>query len=305
MKKIIIDTDPGIDDAQALCYALAHPQLEVLGLTCIYGNVSVELACQNALRICELTNRSVPVACGMAKPLEIAPNPVASFVHGENGLGNISLPSPSTTVDTRSAARFIIDTVRQYPGEVTLVPIGPLTNLAVALQQAPDIADLVAEVVIMGGAFNRAGNVSQFAEANIWNDPHAANRVMTASWPVSMHGLDVTHQVVFSAEYLRQLASSSVRAGGFLCRASEFYIDFYQQNNGFDGCCPHDLLALAYTANPQWFQTTQAEFQVTTDGPEIGRTLASQNARSNKRYATGVDVARLLTDYQQITGSLA
>ena len=304
MKKIIIDTDPGIDDAQALCYAMAHPQLELLALTTIFGNVSVELATQNALQLCELTGSTALVAQGEHQPLQIKPHPVADFVHGKNGFGNVDLPPPARQADSRSAAELIVEIVRQHPGEVSLVPIGPLTNIAQALQLAPDIAELAAEVIIMGGAVEVAGNVSPYAEANIWNDPHAAKQVLDAKWPVTLHGLDVTHQVIFSPEFLDTLAQQSPQCGGFLRDASQFYVDFYQSRNGFNGCCPHDLLAICYAANPQWYTTRTSNFSVTTEGEEIGRTTAIADKPGNKRYATAVDVDSLLEDYLKITGGL-
>ncbi len=304
MKKIIIDTDPGIDDAQALCYAMAHPELELLALTCIYGNVSVDLATQNALRLCELTGSTTPVAQGARSPLTIAPHPVADFVHGKNGFGNIELAQPSRQADSRSAAELIVDLIRQHPGEISLLPIGPLTNIALALQLAPDIVELVDEVIIMGGAVNVAGNVSPFSEANIWNDPHAAQQVLSADWPVTLNGLDVTHQVIFTLDYLDKLAQLSPQCGGFLRDASRFYADFYRQRNGFNGCCPHDLLAICYATNPQWYETNASSFSVITEGEESGRTIAVEGQPVNKRYATKVDVEALLEDYLQVTGSL-
>lgn len=304
MKKIIIDTDPGIDDAQALCYAMAHPQLELLALTCIYGNVAVDLATQNALRLCELTKSTAIVAQGAASPLVIDPHPVADFVHGKNGFGNVELAKPSRQADSRSAAELIVDLIRQHPGQVSLLPIGPLTNIALALQLAPDIVELVDEVVIMGGAIDVPGNVSPFAEANIWNDPHAAQQVLSANWPITLHGLDVTHQVIFTLDYLDSLAKLSPQCGGFLRDASRFYADFYRQRNGFNGCCPHDLLAVYYAANPLSYQTTACNFDVVTEGEESGRTRAIEDRSANKRYATKVNVEALLEDYLQITGSL-
>ena len=215
MKKIILDTDPGIDDAIALCYALNHPELEVLALTTIYGNVAVDLATQNALRLVELNsgdlnNATVPVATGTGTPLKIAPNPVVDFVHGANGFGEIQLPEPSLQAASQSAAELIVDLIHKHPGEITLVAVGPLSNIALALELSPDIATLVKDVVVMGGAFHREGNVTAYAEANIWNDPHAAQQVFTANWPLTVHGLDVTYQISFSPAYLDRLALSLI-----------------------------------------------------------------------------------------------
>lgn len=300
-QKIIIDTDPGIDDAIALCYAMAHPNLEVVALTSIFGNVSAQLGADNALRLCDLTGHSIPVAKGADVPRAINPRPVADFVHGSNGFGNINLPEPSRHATSISAAELIVEKVSESPGEITLVPVGPLTNLALALDIAPEIADKVKEVVVMGGVFFSKGNVTPHAEANIWNDPHAAQRVLTADWPVVMHGLDITYQITFDRNYLDKLAQATPIVGGFLRDAADFYIKFYEENHNIKGCCPHDLLAVAYAANPQWFNTEAGVLDVVTSGEEIGRTTTSASAGSpNKAVATKVDRDALLHDYLQV-----
>ncbi len=300
MKKIILDTDPGIDDAIAICYALNHPQLDVLALTTIFGNVATELATQNALRLCELNKHNVAVATGTAVPLQIAPHPVADFVHGSNGFGEIELPSPAQKPITSSAAEFIVDTIKKHPGEVTLVAVGPLSNIALALELAPEIASQVSEVVVMGGAFHRNGNVSKHAEANIWNDPHAAQQVFTADWPLTVHGLDVTYQISFSADYLATIAANSPTVGGFLRDAAKFYSKFYKSQLNFDGCCPHDQLALSYLSNPEWYTLEQGSLDVVTDGEAIGKTTIITNDKSNKSIATKVNRDALLADYAEV-----
>ena len=309
MKKIIVDTDPGIDDAIALCYALNHPQLEVLALTTIYGNVAVDLATQNALRLVELnasesTGVAVPVATGSSTPLKITPNPVADFVHGANGFGGIQLPEPSLQAASQSAAELIVDLIHQYPGEITLVAVGPLSNIALALELSPEIATLTKEVVVMGGAFHREGNVTPHAEANIWNDPHAAKQVFTADWPLTVHGLDVTYQISFSPAYLDQLAEKSDKVGTFLRDAAKFYIKFYKEQHNFDGCCPHDQLALSYITHPEWFTLESGSLDVVTDGEPIGKTTIettnSNTTVNNKRIATAVNREALLKEYAAI-----
>ncbi len=297
MKKIIIDTDPGIDDAFALCYAMAHPQLDVVALTTVFGNVDTALATENALKLCQLNNAKIPVAHGAEKPLSITPNPHSYFVHGDNGFGNIALPDSPATATRESAAEIIIEKILAHPGEVTLVAVGPLTNLALALEQAPQIAQAVESVVIMGGAFDRPGNVTPYAEANVWNDPHAAQKVLTANWPVVIHGLDVTHQITFNREFFDNLAAASPITGKFLHDAAEFYIDFYEQRNGFDGCCPHDQIALTYITNPQWFESESAAIDVVTEGEEIGRTFRSSGSTAKKLIVNKVDPGQLIDDY--------
>ena len=301
MTKVIIDTDPGIDDAIALCYAMAHPQLDIVAMTSIFGNVSASLAADNALRLCKLNNATIPVACGASTPLEMAPNPHADFVHGANGFGNIEIPPGDEEPVDSSAAELIVEQVRKYPKEITIIAVGPLTNLALALQLAPDIADKVKEVIVMGGAFYKDGNVSPHAEANIWNDPHAAKRVLGADWPLVIHGLDITYQIAFDREYFEQLATVNPTVGSFLKQSADFYIDFYMEHHNFSGCCPHDLLAVVYATNPQWFECEDATFDVITEGEKVGKTLNTKAstiaAASNKKIALKVDKDALLADY--------
>ena len=306
MKKIILDTDPGIDDAIALCYALNHPELEVLALTTIYGNVAVDLATQNALRLVELNsgdlnNATVPVATGTGTPLKIAPNPVADFVHGANGFGEIQLPEPSLQAASQNAAELIVDLIHKHPGEITLVAVGPLSNIALALELSPDIATLVKDVVVMGGAFHREGNVTAYAEANIWNDPHAAQQVFTANWPLTVHGLDVTYQISFSPAYLDRLARHSDKVGSFLRDAAKFYIKFYKKQHNFDGCCPHDQLALSFVTHPEWYTLESGTLNVITDGESIGKTtIDAVNQNNNKFIATSIDKDALLEEYAEV-----
>jgi len=298
MKKIIIDTDPGIDDAIALCYAMNHPDLEVLALTTIFGNVSVSLATDNALRLCALNKRTdIAVATGAQVPMQISPNPVADFVHGKNGFGNAELPSGDLLASDLSAAELIIDLANKHPGEITLVAVGPLTNLATALQLSPDIAEKLAGVVVMGGSFHRQGNVNEYAEANIWNDPHAAQIVFSANWPVTVHGLDVTYKISFSREYLKKIASVAPTVGDFLQRAADFYIEFYKKQHLFDGCCPHDLLALTFLTKPDLFTLENGQLDVTTTGDALGKTTIDTRVKSNKFIAIDVNSDALLTDY--------
>lgn len=310
MKKLIIDTDPGIDDALAICYALKHPQLQVLALTCIYGNVATSLATENALRLCDLCGSSAKVASGAKQPLTIKPHPAADFVHGQNGFGEVTLPEPQRSAEALSAAELIVKLVDENPGEISLVAVGPLTNIAMALQLSPSITEKIKKVVIMGGTFYREGNVSPFAEANIWNDPHAAKLVFTAGWPVVVHGLDVTRQITFSRDFLDNIAEQCPVPGKFLRQASEFYIKFYKSRQGIDGCCPHDHLALAYVTHPEWFTLETGQLDVITEGEQIGRTTLTEDAlsenpaamssRARKQIAIDVDTEKLLKDYTDI-----
>lgn len=311
--KIIIDTDPGIDDAQAILYALAHPNLQVMGLTTIFGNVSADLATANALRLLELSGHTtVPVAQGSAVPLQIAPNPVADFVHGKNGFGEVQLPAATTvSADPRSAAQFIVDLVHAHPNEITLVPVGPLTNIAAAIALDPSIVNLVQAVVIMGGAVQVKGNVTDFAEANMWGDPHAAHAVVSAKWPqLVVLGLDVTLQVKMTMDYFDQVAVASTKCGGFIKATAVFYAEWYLKKHGFAGCCPHDLCALVYVSHPEFFEAKACSaLSVITEGDKIGQTVAdaeglTDSSTPSSHFAVKVAEENLLADFLQTIKSL-
>jgi inosine-uridine nucleoside N-ribohydrolase len=276
-KKIIIDTDPGVDDAMAILFAFNAPEIEVVGLTTIYGNVQVDLAAQNALRLVELAGHpDVPVAKGTARPLLKPLDRIADFVHGVDGFGNINQPPPTGQPINRSAAQFIVDTIMANPGEITLVPIGPLTNIALALALEPQIIHNVAEVVVMGGAATVSGNVNPAAEANIFNDPHAADRVFTAGWPLTMVGLDVTMKTVMTDEYLVDLKATGSKICEFIYDISRFYLEFHRQHDGVNGLRTHDPSAIAYVVDPSLFTTQPGVIRVVTEGIAAGQTVMDQ-----------------------------
>jgi inosine-uridine nucleoside N-ribohydrolase len=194
-RKIIIDTDPGVDDAMAIFYALASSELDVIGITTVFGNTTTDICTTNALRLLEIAGRTdIPVAAGAVRPLAMPYNGTADIVHGEDGQGNVFLPAPTTKPVPQHAVNFLIDTILQSPEPVTLVPLAPLTNIALMLLHKPDIVKHIREIVLMGGNAYVAGNVTPAAEANIWNDPDAADIVFGADCPVTMIGLDVTGQ---------------------------------------------------------------------------------------------------------------
>ncbi|SEK25712.1 nucleoside hydrolase [Halomonas daqiaonensis] len=277
---IIFDTDPGIDDAQAIAIALRHPELELLGLTTTYGNVDVETATHNALLLSELAGRAdVPVAQGAAAPLVKARHPPPAHIHGINGLGDIELPTVKGKADPRSAPQFIVDTLNARPGEVTLVAVGPVGNLAAALQLDPTITRKVKQVVIMGGSIREGGNVTPVAEANMFNDPDAAARVLTAGWPLTLVGLDVTHRCVLTGAHMARIAAGQGALGKVLAGSYGFYRDFYRQFLGIDGCCPHDSCALAWLLRPELFTTDRGHLSVATSGDAEGQTIFAPEDR--------------------------
>ena len=271
--KLILDTDPGIDDAMAIFTAIAHPEIELLGLTTTFGNVSVAQACMNALNLTEMAGVDVPVAIGESWPMLRDPVPFPDFVHGMDGLGDQYLPPPHTQPIQQPAAEFIIEQVLKHPGEINLVAVGPLGNLARALELEPTIADKVKQVVIMGGTIDHGGNVSPVAEANIFADPHAADKVMEARWPLVMVGLDVTYTVLFDRALFKYIAEHNKKVGRFMQNAAEFYIDFYQQEHGVAGCYGHDISAVAYVLQPELFETVEGSICVVPDGIAAGQTI--------------------------------
>ena len=271
--KIIIDTDPGIDDAMAIFFALSAPELTVMGLTTTFGNVSVDQATNNALLLVEMIDADIPVARGEATPLVQPPSPFPDFVHGKDGFGNLNLPAAKGSAVDETAAAFIVKTVLENPNEVTLLAIGPLGNLARALQLEPKIAQLVKQVVIMGGTVHESGNVSPVAEANIFGDPHAADAVFKADWHVHMIGLDVTHQVTMNDALQQKVRDNNPKFGEFLYRAGQFYADFYKASRGADGCFVHDASAVAYAINPTLFEVVEGPVRVATEGVAKGQTI--------------------------------
>ena len=290
-QKIIIDTDPGIDDAMAIFYACLHPQIDLVGMTSVFGNVTLEIATRNALVLAELADQEIPVAKGAQKPLIQEPNGVSAHVHGAEGFGRMSARTSKGQAVAESAAAFICRMIHENPGEIILCPIGPLTNIALALQLDPSIATKVKSVVIMGGGIKK-GNVTDFAEANIWNDPHAADQVFAADWDLVMVGLDVTHQVSCDrADFARTTKAAPV-LGGFLAEATEFYLDFYEGHYGKPECHMHDPTAVIAITDPQLFRIENHALEVIVEGERAGQTtLTAKSGRRPVRVCMGVDGA--------------
>ncbi|OHV11956.1 nucleoside hydrolase [Kushneria phosphatilytica] len=277
---IIFDTDPGVDDAQAIALLMADPDIEIVGLTTTFGNVPVEVATRNALLLTELAGRDdIPVAQGAAAPLVKQPHPVPAHIHGKDGLGNQTLAEPRRSPLDEDAARFIINKTQERPGEITLVCVGPLGNLANALQLDPDLPERVARVIVMGGSIHEGGNVTPVAEANIFSDPHAASRVLKAPWPLTMVGLDVTHRTVLAPDRMERICRAQGRLGEVLAASYAFYRQFYGQARGIEGCCPHDSCALAWLKQPELFESVSGHLHVVTEGIAEGQTLLARKER--------------------------
>ena len=288
--KIIIDTDPGIDDAMAILYAALHPDIEIIGMTSVFGNVTSDIAARNAIVLAERARQSIPVAKGADKPLVQTPNPVSDYVHGTEGFGDMPAQAITARPVDEPAHEFICRLINENPGEITLCPIGPLTNIALALRHDPTIVDKVKDVVIMGGGLDR-GNVTDYAEANIWNDPHAADAVFAAHWPVTMVGLDVTTQVICHPPDFARIAASSPVLGGFLNEAVQYYFKFYEAHYGVLGSQMHDPTAVIAITDPQYFTVENHALEVIVDGVRIGQTIRSANpSRPKHKVTMGVDI---------------
>ena len=283
--QVIYDTDPGVDDAMALYYALAHADIDVVGVTTTFGNVSVAQAAENAMYLLAIAGRhSIPVTSGVAAPLDKAGEDPPAHIHGADGLGNLAQrQAHALRLDPRSSAQFIVDTARQQPGQITVVAVGPLGNLALALEIEPQLPQLLRAVVIMGGTVIEPGNVSPVAEANIWNDPHAADRVFCAGFALTMVGLDVTHQVILPVTLFKQLAARHRHiATDTLHHAvafyANFYSDLYPHVAAIHGCFGHDVLAFVALTDPQLFQTEAGALRVAVDGLAQGQTMLKRKS---------------------------
>lgn len=299
-QKIIIDTDPGIDDAMAIHQAFADPRLEVVGLTTIFGNVTATRATRNALYLAEMAGHSAVVAGGAPVPLRRAPEPPADFVHGPEGFGSLPAPTPGRAADPRSAATYLCESCAAAPGEIIICAVGPLTNLAAALEHDPAIARNAGRVVVMGGSAARHGNVTDCAEANIWNDPDAADRVFAADWDVTMVGLDVTEKTRCTPQDFAAIAAQAPGIGGFLSAATAFYFDFHEAKLGERICFMHDPSAILAITDPHLFGFEAMPMSVICDGAEIGRTVAGGTGRRDVSVAMRVDSAAARARFMEV-----
>ncbi|MEL7260833.1 MAG: nucleoside hydrolase [Pseudomonadota bacterium] len=276
-RKIIIDTDPGQDDAVAILLALASPEeIEVLGITAVAGNVPLELTAKNALVICELAGKTdVPVLAGCDRPLGRA-LVTAEHVHGSSGLDGPDLPDPTMALTEGHAVDFIIDTLRsEAPGTVTLCPLGPLTNIATALQRAPDIADRVQQIVLMGGAYFEVGNITPTAEFNIYVDPEAADIVFKSGIDIVVMSLDVTHKALVTKPRNDAFRALGTPVGVAVAQMTDFFERFDKEKYGSAGAPLHDPCVTAYVIRPDLFTGRHVNVTVeTTSELTMGMTVA-------------------------------
>jgi len=285
-KKIIFDTDPGTDDALALMLALNSPELDVRAITVVPGNVTAEMGLENALRMVSLANRcDIPVAGGAKHPL-FQKLITAEFWHGKNGLADIELPASKCRVDPRFGPDLIIHLVHAYPHEITLVPVGPLTNIALALQKDPSIVPLVKEVIIMGGSIS-GGNVNAAAEANIYNDPEAAQIVFQAGWPLTMSGLEVGDKALFTQKYLDELGQTHGPINDFIYSVNKHLISL-AASFGAPGSPMYDPSAVAIAIDPTLVKTQDMHVDVETRGEFTrGETVANRHGAVERNVLHG------------------
>ncbi|SNR41140.1 nucleoside hydrolase [Puniceibacterium sediminis] len=305
-RKIIIDTDPGQDDAVAILLAFASPeQIEVLGITAVAGNVPLTLTQKNSRIVCELAGRpETLVFAGCDTPLK-RKLVTAEHVHGKTGLDGPSLPEPTMALQDQHAVDFIIETLRRNdPKTVTLCPLGPLTNIATALQKAPDIAERIQEIVLMGGAYFEVGNITPAAEFNIYVDPDAAALVFACGAPITVMPLDVTHHALVTAKRNAAFRALNTPVGEAVAQMTEFFERFDREKYGSDGAPLHDPCVIAYLIQPDLFTGRHINVEIeTVSDLTLGMTVADwwkvSGRQPNATFMGGIDSERffvLLTE---------
>ena len=290
-RTIVLDCDPGHDDAIAMMLAYAHPEIELAAVTTVSGNQTLDKVTRNALAvatICGMTG--LPIAAGAAHPL-VRPVRVAPDIHGESGMDGPELPEPRVALDPRHGVDVIIDTIRSRPpGSVTLVPTGPLTNIALAARKAPDIIPATAGVVLMGGGY-AGGNTTAAAEFNILADPEAAHVVFGAGWPVTQVGIDLTHQATATPDVVARIAEVGNPASRFVVELLEFFGRMYRAAQGFDAPPVHDPCAVALVAGPGLIDTRPAHVEIELTGQHtVGMTVTDFVGRGGARLEHRVAV---------------
>lgn len=297
-QKVIIDCDPGHDDAVALAFAANSPELEIVGITCVAGNVDVEHTSTNALKICELVGMtSVPIVKGMPQPL-LTELLTASHVHGKSGLDGVTLPEPSLALHPGHAVDFLIDSLLASNKDITLIPTGPLTNIAMAILREPRIIEHIPQIVLMGGSMGM-GNVTASAEFNIYADPEAAKIVFDAGIPLTMVGLDVTHQAILTREHITEIRAHGTPISEAFASLLSFYLDAYVKLGFPHGGAMHDPCAVAAVCDPSLLKTEWMRVDIETKGEFTrGRTVCALGWMSGKapnvRVAVDIDAERFL-----------
>lgn len=297
-KKIIIDCDPGIDDAIAIMLALASPELEIMGITTVSGNIEANACTENTFQVLKLMGREdIPVYQGAEVPLAREFHD-ATDTHGLDGLGETNLPATGLKARKEKAEDFILDTIRNYPNEIVLIALGPLTNIAKAMRKDRDTMKLVKEFIVMGGSDRFHGNCSPVAEFNFWVDPEAAQEVFASGFTkVRMVGLDVTHHIIFSPNLREVVKQIGGERGKFIHDITRFYVDFHWKQERTLGCVINDPLVIAMLFDDSLLQFDDAYIEVEAEGPATGQSVCDANGRFhngkvNAQVAHKVEVRR-------------
>lgn len=294
-RQIIIDTDPGQDDAVAILLALASPELDVLAITTVAGNVPLSLTSVNARKVCELAGRpDIPVFAGCDRPLK-RPLITAENVHGKTGLDGIELPEPKMQLRPEHSVDFLIETFRRAPEKsITICSLGPMTNTAQALLKAPDIATRIERIVLMGGGFFEGGNITPSAEFNMFVDPDAAKVVFAAGIPLTVIPLDVTHQALTSKEWVDGLRKMNNKVGPAVAAWTDFFERYDMEKYGSEGAPLHDPCVIGYMINPALFTGRWINVEIETDSPlTVGATVADwwnvTGRKANAEFLRSID----------------
>ncbi|MDQ1210406.1 purine nucleosidase [Acinetobacter baylyi] len=293
--QIIIDTDPGQDDAVAILLALASPEVKVLAITTVAGNVPLALTSANARKVCELAGRpDIPVFAGCDRPLK-RPLITAENVHGKTGLDGIELPEPQMPLQAQHSVDFIIETLRNAPEKtITICSLGPMTNTAQALLKAPDIAARVKRIVLMGGGFFEGGNITPSAEFNMFVDPDAAKIVFAAGIPLTVIPLDVTHQALTSKEWVDGLRRMDNQVGPAVAAWTDFFERYDMEKYGSEGAPLHDPCVIGYMIKPELFSGRFINVEIEADSPlTVGAMVADwwnvTGRTANAEYLRDID----------------
>lgn len=303
-RKMILDLDTGVDDALAIAYALADPEVDLIGIVSSYGNNLLDVCAENSLKLLELLGHTdIPVFKGLPHSCttdHFDVMQVSKDIHGDNGIGDVELPTPSRALEEQSGVDFYIEAAHKYGKNLIIIPTGPMTNLAAALKKDPEIADLIGNVTFMGGALTVEGNVTPVAEANINQDPKAADEVMKSNLPLTMVGLDVTLRTLLTKNETKQWRELGTTSGKAFADITDFYIDaYYNLDIDKRGCALHDPLAVGVSIDPSFVSTISLFMKVVyQEGPYYGRTIGDNaklnDPNPNVKVAVNVDKERYL-----------
>ena len=303
-RKMILDLDTGVDDALAIAYALADPEVDLIGIVSSYGNNLLDDCAENSLKLLELLGHTdIPVFKGLPHSCttdHFDVMQVSKDIHGDNGIGDVELPTPSRALEEQSGVDFYIEAAHKYGKDLIIIPTGPMTNLAAALKKDPEIADLIGNVTFMGGALTVEGNVTPVAEANINQDPKAADEVMKSNLPLTMVGLDVTLRTLLTKNETKQWRELGTASGKAFADITDFYIDaYYNLDIDKRGCALHDPLAVGVGVDPSFVSTISLFMKVVyQEGPYYGRTIGDNaklnDPNPNVKVAVNVDKERYL-----------